>query len=157
MYTDNMILTKSLNYMSWLWYTNVLRVSLSLQWLKQNKNHCLNSQKTPHTLPSRASYRVSLATILGELRYNGTTLYSSLMASSVSKGLALKRLHKLLPKSRYFYSRRTQIAKFMGPTWGPPGTCRSQMGPMFAPWTLLSGSSCCRLRFTTTLVWQEVS
>ena len=33
-----------------------------------------------------------------------------------------------------------QIAKFMGPTWGPPGSCRPQMGPMLAPWTLLSGS-----------------
>ena len=30
----------------------------------------------------------------------------------------------------------TQIAKFMGPTWGPPGSCRPQMGPMLAPWTL---------------------
>ena len=27
----------------------------------------------------------------------------------------------------------------MGPTWGPPGSCRPQMGPMMAPWTLLSG------------------
>ena len=35
----------------------------------------------------------------------------------------------------------TQIAKFMGPTWGPPGTCRPQMGPMLAPWTLLSGKA----------------
>ena len=33
----------------------------------------------------------------------------------------------------------TQIAKFMGPTWGPPGSCRPQMGPMLAPWILLSG------------------
>ena len=33
----------------------------------------------------------------------------------------------------------TQIAKFMGPTWGPPGSCRPQIGPMSAPWTLLSG------------------
>ena len=32
-----------------------------------------------------------------------------------------------------------QIAKFMGPTWGPPGSCRPQMGPLLAPWTLLSG------------------
>ena len=30
-------------------------------------------------------------------------------------------------------------AKFMGPTWGPPGSCRPQMGPMLAPGTLLSG------------------
>ena len=33
----------------------------------------------------------------------------------------------------------SEIAKFMGPTWGPPGSCRSQMGPVLAPWTLLSG------------------
>ena len=32
-----------------------------------------------------------------------------------------------------------QIAKFMAPTWGPPGSCRPHMGPMLAPWTLLSG------------------
>ena len=34
-----------------------------------------------------------------------------------------------------------QITKFMGPTWGPPGSCRPQMGPMLALWTLLSGLS----------------
>ena len=33
------------------------------------------------------------------------------------------------------------IAIFMGPTWGPPGSCRPQMGPMLAPWTLVSGTS----------------
>ena len=36
----------------------------------------------------------------------------------------------------------SQIAKFMGPTWGLPGSCRPQMGPMLAPWTLLSEISC---------------
>ena len=29
----------------------------------------------------------------------------------------------------------------MGPTWGPPGPCRSQMGPMLFPPTLLSGDA----------------
>ena len=33
------------------------------------------------------------------------------------------------------------IARFMGPTWRPPGSCWPQMGPMLAPWTLLSLSS----------------
>ena len=33
----------------------------------------------------------------------------------------------------------TLIAKFMRPTWGPPGSCRPQMCPMLTPWTLLSG------------------
>ena len=40
------------------------------------------------------------------------------------------------------YSRVTkQIAKFVGPTWGPSGADRTQVGPMLAPWTLLSGAS----------------
>ena len=34
---------------------------------------------------------------------------------------------------------RSQIARFMEPTWGPPGSCRPQIGPMLARWTLLSG------------------
>ena len=33
----------------------------------------------------------------------------------------------------------SQIARFMWPTWGPPGSCRPQVGPMLAPWALLSG------------------
>ena len=41
-----------------------------------------------------------------------------------------KRFHK-----KYIF----QIAKFMRPTWGPPGSCRPQMGPVLAPRTLLSG------------------
>ena len=36
---------------------------------------------------------------------------------------------------------RALIARFMGPTWGPPGSCQAQVGPMLAPWTLLSGCS----------------
>ena len=35
----------------------------------------------------------------------------------------------------------TLIARFMGPTWGPSGADRTQVGPMLAPWTLLSGNS----------------
>ena len=31
------------------------------------------------------------------------------------------------------------IAMFMGPTWGSPGADRTQVGPMLAQWTLLSG------------------
>ena len=33
----------------------------------------------------------------------------------------------------------SQITKFMGPTWGPTGSCQPQLHPMLAPWTLLSG------------------
>ena len=33
----------------------------------------------------------------------------------------------------------TLIARFMEPTWGLSGADRTQVGPMLAPWTLLSG------------------
>ena len=33
----------------------------------------------------------------------------------------------------------TLIARFMGPTWGPPGSPWPHVGPMQAPWTLWSG------------------
>ena len=49
----------------------------------------------------------------------------------------------VLPQKRLLHSPRvtqpTLIAKFMGPTWGPPGADRTQLGPMWATWTLLSG------------------
>ena len=34
------------------------------------------------------------------------------------------------------------IARFMGPTWGPSGVDRNQVGPIMAPWTLLSEFLC---------------
>ena len=37
-------------------------------------------------------------------------------------------------------------ARFMGPTWGPPGADRTQVGPMLAPWTLLSRYRCLSAR-----------
>ena len=33
----------------------------------------------------------------------------------------------------------TQIARFTGPTWDPPGSWRPPTGPMWDPWTLQSG------------------
>ena len=42
--------------------------------------------------------------------------------------------------SSIIYCIQPQIAKFMGPTWGPSGADRTQVGPMLAPWTLLSGA-----------------
>ena len=36
-------------------------------------------------------------------------------------------------------ANQSLIARFMGPAWDPPGDDRTQVGPMLAPWTLLSG------------------
>ena len=57
-----------------------------------------------------------------DIRYNHEGYSKALDATSVSWSSSLE----------------TQIAKFMGPTWGPSGSCRSQMGPMLTPRTLPS-------------------
>ena len=38
-----------------------------------------------------------------------------------------------------FTSEASLIARFMWPTWGPPNDDSILVGPMLAPWTLLSG------------------
>ena len=43
--------------------------------------------------------------------------------------------------SNEFHTKLSKKAKFIGPAWGPPGSCRPQMGPMLAPWAFLSGMS----------------
>ena len=35
----------------------------------------------------------------------------------------------------------SQITKFMGPTWDPPGSCRPQMGPCWPHWPCYQGCS----------------
>ena len=49
-----------------------------------------------------------------------------------------------------------QITKFTGPIWGPPGSWRPQMGPMLAPWTLLSGWFAASNRSLTRLMFIAV-
>ena len=62
---------------------------------------------------------------------------------SPSTFLMFAKQHNLIHCINIFFllilRQPPQIAKFMGPTWCPPGSCRPQMGPMLSPWTLLSG------------------
>ena len=49
------------------------------------------------------------------------------------------------------------IARFMEPTWGPSGADRTQVGPMLAQWTLLSGFSILRpCKFLYGVVWHVI-
>ena len=42
-------------------------------------------------------------------------------------------------KSHMIAPNVSLIARFMGPTRGPPGSCRPELDPTMASWTLLSG------------------
>ena len=48
-------------------------------------------------------------------------------------------MHHNIAHRSLFWSMWSLIARFMGPTWGPSGADRTQVGPMLAPWTSLSG------------------
>ena len=61
--------------------------------------------------------------------------FDSSMISNIGWG-ALWKLFPLLLCSL------SLIARFMGPTWGPSGADRIQVGPVLAPWTLLSEMIC---------------
>ena len=52
-----------------------------------------------------------------------------------------------------FFLVRPLIVRFMGPTWGPSGADRTQVGPMLAPWTLPSGA--CLTFKTADLCWYQ--
>ena len=49
------------------------------------------------------------------------------------------------------------IARFMVSTWGPSGADRTQMSPMLAPWSLLSGMSARQYINGTTFVWSDAT
>ena len=51
------------------------------------------------------------------------------------------------------FTSNTQITRFMWPTWGPSGSCRSQMGPVLTPWTLLSGTTGREQKPFNSLFW----
>ena len=49
--------------------------------------------------------------------------------------------HSIFCSANYMvtFTGTTLIVRFLGPTWGPPGANRTQVVPMLATWTLLSG------------------
>ena len=56
---------------------------------------------------------------------------------------ALVGLSEQLPRQQRgsnLFSSSTPNSKVHGPTWGPSGADRTQVSPMLAPWTLLSGT-----------------
>ena len=71
-----------------------------------------------------------------ETHINGTTL--DLVTLSI-------RENELLPVdiiTDTSVTCNTLTARFMEPTWGQAGADRTQVGPILAPWTLLSGVIC---------------
>ena len=63
-------------------------------------------------------------------------------------------LIKFIPfPSKFRVSSATETSKFKGPTWGPHGSCRSEMCPMLAPWICYQGSREATLLSLIRWVW----
>ena len=71
--------------------------------------------------------------------YWGKPRCSTVLKDGAWRWLTKTCISRMYTYHIYVYSIMIQIARFMGPTWGPPGDDRTQVGPMMAPWTLLSG------------------
>ena len=94
-----------------------------MAWCRQATSHCLNQY-----CPVLCRYMATLdPNYLISFHDTKTSLISTLTTTR---------------KFPFHTNRTTLIARFMGPTWGPSGADRTQVGPMLAPWTLLSGYGC---------------
>ena len=64
--------------------------------------------------------------------------YVHFLSSSSNQNIS----HGPLYSIRSWRNYTPLIARFMGSTCGPSGSDRTQVGPMLAPWALLSGTIC---------------
>ena len=59
--------------------------------------------------------------------------------TSTALAIVILTPHSCHTTPSWEYRCITQKARFTWPPWSPPGSCRPQVGPVLAPWTLLSG------------------
>ena len=90
-------------------------------------------------LPSKRSSNGASYSMLWHNHDLSKVLYSFRSDFIAIKPVAVIRI--LLNLYHKYDWRNSLTARFMGPTWGPSGAPRTQVDPMLAPRTLLSGYS----------------
>ena len=122
--------------------------SSSLLFLKDNlwdvpceyceKDNCHNSDVTWAWLCLKRSLVTQMLYRLTKMKHDSSTLLALYGETTIASRIHHKGLTwKAFPYHDMAIS--SQIARFMGPIWSPPGSCRPQVGPMLALKTLLSG------------------
>ena len=92
-------------------------------------------------LKSWVHWNVIFSRVITALDYIYSTLIQLVhhLIFSLGQLTVYPQLFTLWPANLLAYiSLTTQTARLMRPTWGLPGADRTQVGPMLAPWTLLS-------------------
>ena len=116
-------------------------------YLRLNKRLSKQSRSRLFGMPSRLLWRHCNApkTSLHELSNTWMKDPSFLNVMIVTDKMAKQDILNVKHGPLYMYSiiqcghNLILTARFMGPTWDPSGADRTQVGPMLAPWTLLSG------------------
>ena len=115
-----------------LYKTQQYKIMYNIIPIHDNKSTVYYTQRGTHSLPMQGRYGVSYC-----------TYETSLLPSFLSCCIQYWCHHSIfnVPDmiNRDLTTTGSQIAKFMWPTWGPPGSWRPQVGPTLAPWILLSG------------------
>ena len=103
--------------------------------LVANENIFYRHKETPETYVTVCNQFCACCTLVPYMREPAFERWRHILC------LKLMSIHHRTTRyiTQFFSRSISQIAKFMGPTWGPSGPCRPQMGPMLGSWTLLSG------------------
>ena len=113
--------------------TNLFKQSYSISKKKMYKK-----KVWAHAIPNALMILPHPFTYLCKAYYNRRYIVE-LVQSSWFINLCNKSIYRVFLVRGVAKLTNTPIARFMGPTWGPPGADRTQVGPMWATWTLLSG------------------
>ena len=125
-----------------IWYAKYPAVE-TLRFIRQGvgglKCHGVMSRVKVNLLWPEITLWVARSFKLGSFicsKTNGVYLHNNSLRLS-----RYKPIHTLATEAFGFNTcaKFSLIARFMGPTWGPSGADRIQVGPMLAPWPLLSG------------------
>ena len=107
---------------SWNWWSRqkLFRSNFNTMRPKQNGYHLTDN--------------IRKCVFLGDILY--CWLYSHWKIVSLKTKHPWIIWHSLESQSVILFSKDTQIGKFMGPTWGPPGSCQPPDGPHVGPMNL---------------------
>ena len=122
------------------------------RWQKKLKNSLLNK------MWSMTIYLWTYGTIVYRLHWKPELVMMSTLSSLVTQEVAIMTNYGATNDKKISIMVMSMlsvslIARFMGPTWGPPGSCRPQMGPMLAPRTLLSGIWSYKITWEPSQMW----
>ena len=119
---------------------------------------CVGNSPVPGEFPHKGQWRGALMSSLicaringwvnnrkaGDLRRNGAHYDVIVMKSGYINYMKVTVL--TICRACRYHLMASLIARFMGPTWSSPGASRTQVGPIWATWKLLSGllQICCK-------------